>query len=81
MKQVQTPRQFTEANEALSARVLQLAQDAVVAQDERHKDDSACNLEQAQQLALLEINLVQTEDGNLIDRETTCCCMAFSSLY
>ena len=39
-EQAQTLHQLTEANAALSARVLQFAQDAAVAQDERRKVNS-----------------------------------------
>ncbi|KAH9983526.1 Up-regulated during septation-domain-containing protein [Russula compacta] len=65
-EQAQTLRQLTEANAALSARALQLAQDAAVAQDELRAVSLASEREQVQRLALLEeINMVQTENGSL----------------
>jgi hypothetical protein len=65
-EQTEKLRQLTEANAALSARALQLAQDAVAAQDELRAVNAASEREQTQRLALLEeINLVQTENGNM----------------
>ena len=65
-EQAETLRELTEANAALSARALQLAQDAVAAQDELRVVRSTSEREQEQRLALLEeINLVQTENGSL----------------
>lgn len=65
-EQAETLRQLTEANATLSARALQLAQDATAAQDELRAVSSMSERDQAQKLALLEeINLVQTENGNL----------------
>jgi len=59
-------RELTSAKAALSARALQLAQDATAAQEELRAVSSVSEREQAQRLALLEeINLVQTENGNL----------------
>jgi hypothetical protein len=59
-------RELTEVNATLSARALQLAQDAAAAQDELRKLSSVSERDQEQRLALLEeINLVQTENGNL----------------
>jgi hypothetical protein len=65
-QQAETLRQLTEANAALSTRALQLAQDAAAAQDELRAVNIVSEREQAQRLALLEeINMVQTENGNL----------------
>jgi rRNA maturation endonuclease Nob1 len=65
-EQAETLRQLTEANAALSARALQLAQDAATAQDELRAANVVSERGQAQRLALLEeINMVQTENGNL----------------
>ncbi len=65
-EQAETLRELTEANAMLSARALQLAQDAAAAQDELRAVSSASGRDQEQKLALLEeINLVQTENGNL----------------
>lgn len=65
-EQAQTLGQLTEANAALSARALQLAQDAAAAQDELRAVSLASEREEVQRLALLEeINLVQTENGSL----------------
>jgi len=65
-EQAETLRELTEANAALSARALQLSQDAVAVQDELRAVSSVSEREQAQRLALLEeINLVQTENGSL----------------
>jgi methyl-accepting chemotaxis protein len=65
-EQAETLRELTSANAALSARALQLAQDATAAQEELRAVSSVSEREQAQRLALLEeINLVQTENGNL----------------
>jgi rRNA maturation endonuclease Nob1 len=65
-EQTVTLQQLTEANATLSARALQLAQDAAAAQDELKAVNVASEREKAQQLALLEeINLVQTENGTL----------------
>lgn len=59
-------RELTSANAALSARALQLAQDAAAAAEELRAVSSVSERDQAQKLALLEeINLVQTENGNL----------------
>jgi hypothetical protein len=52
-----------------STRALQLVQDTLVAQDELRKLSSVLERDQEQRLALLEeINLVQTENGNLRQR-------------
>jgi hypothetical protein len=65
-EQAETLRELTEANKALSARALQLAQDAVAAQEELRAVSLVSAREQEQRLALLEeINLVQTENGSL----------------
>jgi hypothetical protein len=65
-EQAETLRELTEANAALSARALQLAQDVAAAEDELRAVSSVSEREQAQRLALLEeINLVQTENGSL----------------
>jgi hypothetical protein len=65
-EQAETLRELTEANATLSARALQLAQDAVAAQDELRAVSAVSERDQVQRLALLEeINLVQTENGNL----------------
>lgn len=65
-EQAETLRELTEANSALSARALQLAQDAAAAQDELRTVSSMSERDQTQKLALLEeINLVQTENGSL----------------
>jgi len=65
-EQAETLRELTEVNAMLSARALQLAQDAAAAQDELREVKSVSGRDQAQKLALLEeINLVQTENGNL----------------
>jgi methyl-accepting chemotaxis protein len=65
-EQAETLRELTEANKALSARALQLAQDAVAAQEELRAVSLVSEREQEQRLALLEeINLVQTENGSL----------------
>jgi len=59
-------RELTSANAALSARALQLAQDIAAVQEELRTVSSVSERDQAQKLALLEeINLVQTENGNL----------------
>ncbi len=59
-------RELTSANAALSARALQLAQDAAAAQEELRAVSSVSERAQVQRLALMEeINLVQTENGNL----------------
>ncbi|KAH9959819.1 Up-regulated during septation-domain-containing protein [Russula dissimulans] len=64
-EQAETLRQLNEANAALSARALQLAQDVSKAEDELRAVHSVSEREQEQRLALLEeINLVQTENGN-----------------
>jgi hypothetical protein len=65
-EQAETLRELTEVNATLSARALQLAQDAAAAQEELRAVKSVSERDQAQRLALLEeINLVQTENGNL----------------
>jgi hypothetical protein len=65
-EQAETLRELTEVNAALSARALQLAQDAAAAEDELRTVRSVSEREQTQRLALLEeINLVQTENGSL----------------
>lgn len=65
-EQAETLRELTRANAALSARALQLAQDAAAAQEELRAVSSVSEREQVQRLALMEeINLVQTENGNL----------------
>lgn len=65
-EQAETLRELTEANATLSARALQLAQDAVAAQDELRAVSTVSERDQVQRLALLEeINLVQTENGSL----------------
>jgi hypothetical protein len=65
-EQAETLRELTSANAALSARALQLAQDAAAAQEELRAVNAVSEREQEQRLALLEeINLVQTENGNL----------------
>ncbi|KAH8988708.1 hypothetical protein EDB86DRAFT_2945634 [Lactarius hatsudake] len=65
-EQAETLRQLTEANAVLSARALQLAEDAAAAQEELRAVNTASEREQTQRLALLEeINLVQTENGSL----------------
>ena len=65
-EQAETLRELTSANAALSARALQLAQDAAAAAEELRAVSSVSERDQAQKLALLEeINLVQTENGNL----------------
>ena len=65
-EQAETLRELTEVNTALSARALQLAQDAAAAEDELRTVRSVSEREQTQRLALLEeINLVQTENGSL----------------
>ena len=65
-EQAETLRELTEVNGTLSARALQLAQDAAAAQDELRAVSSMSERDQEQKLALLEeINLVQTENGNL----------------
>lgn len=65
-EQAETLRELTEVNATLSARALQLAQDAAAAQEEVRALSSASERDQEQRLALLEeINLVQTENGNL----------------
>jgi hypothetical protein len=59
-------RQLTEANAALSARALALAQDAQDAVRERDDLRGAGETQQVQQFALLEeLNAVQTENGRL----------------
>ncbi|KAH9055308.1 Up-regulated during septation-domain-containing protein [Lactarius vividus] len=65
-EQAETLRQLTEANAVLSARALQLAEDAAAAQEELRAVNTVSEREQTQRLALLEeINLVQTENGSL----------------
>ncbi|KAH9174506.1 Up-regulated during septation-domain-containing protein [Lactarius sanguifluus] len=65
-EQAETLRQLTEANGVLSARALQLAEDAAAAQEELRAVNTVSEREQTQRLALLEeINLVQTENGSL----------------
>ena len=65
-EQAEALRELTEVNATLSARALQLAQDAAAAQDELRVVSSVSERDQAQRLALLEeINLVQTENGSL----------------
>jgi uncharacterized phage infection (PIP) family protein YhgE len=65
-EQAETLRELTEANATLSARALQLAQDAAAAQDELRAVSSMSERDQVQRLALLEeINMVQTENGSL----------------
>jgi predicted O-linked N-acetylglucosamine transferase (SPINDLY family) len=65
-EQAETLRDLTNTNTALSARALQLAQDAAAAQEELRTVAAASEREQVQRLALLEeINLVQTENGSL----------------
>ncbi|KAH9009836.1 hypothetical protein EDB83DRAFT_2452105 [Lactarius deliciosus] len=65
-EQTETLRQLTEANGVLSARALQLAEDAAAVQEELCTVNAVSEREQTQRLALLEeINLVQTENGGL----------------
>ncbi|KAH9009764.1 hypothetical protein EDB83DRAFT_2322667 [Lactarius deliciosus] len=65
-EQAETLRQLTEANGVLSARALQLAEDAAAVQEELRAVNTVSEREQTQRLALLEeINLVQTENGSL----------------
>ena len=65
-EQAEALRELTEANAKLSARALQLAQDAAAAQDELRAVSTMSEKDQQQKLALLEeINLVQTENGSL----------------
>ncbi|KAH9009838.1 hypothetical protein EDB83DRAFT_2452173 [Lactarius deliciosus] len=65
-EQAETLRQLTEANAVLSARALQLAEDAAAVQEELRAVNTVSEREQTQRLALLEeINLVQTENGSL----------------
>lgn len=65
-EQAETLRQLTEANAMLSARALQLAADAAAVQEELRAVNTVSEREQTQRLALLEeINLVQTENGNM----------------
>ncbi|KAH8985329.1 hypothetical protein EDB86DRAFT_3083735 [Lactarius hatsudake] len=64
-EQAETLRQLTEANGVLSARALQLAEDAAAAQEELGAVNTVSDSEQTQWLASLEeINLVQTENGS-----------------
>ncbi|KAH9978283.1 hypothetical protein BJV74DRAFT_142008 [Russula compacta] len=66
VEQVQMLRQFIEGNAVLSAGARQPAQDAATIPDERRAVKLALEREEAQMLALLEeINLAQTENGNL----------------
>ena len=63
-EQAEALRQPTEANATLSSRALQLAEDAVAAQERLCAVKAVSEREQAQRLALLEeINLEQTEMG------------------
>ncbi|KAH9017485.1 hypothetical protein EDB83DRAFT_2571256 [Lactarius deliciosus] len=65
-EQTETLRQLTEANGVLSARALQLAEDAAAVQEELRTVNAVSERKQTQRLALLEeINLVQTENGGL----------------
>ncbi|KAH9009752.1 hypothetical protein EDB83DRAFT_2452445 [Lactarius deliciosus] len=69
-EQAETLRQLTEANGVLSARALQLAEDAAAAaaaaQEELRTVNTVSEREQTQRLVSLEeINLVQTENGSL----------------
>ena len=65
-EQEESLRELTEANAALSARALQLAQDAAAVQDELREVSSVSERDQVQRLALLEeLNLAQTENGKL----------------
>jgi hypothetical protein len=65
-EQAEALRELTERNATLAARALQLTQDAAAAQDELRALSSVSERDQEQRLALLEeINLVQTENGNL----------------
>ncbi|KAH9174503.1 hypothetical protein EDB89DRAFT_2228010 [Lactarius sanguifluus] len=65
-EQTETLRQLTEANGVLSARALQLAEDAAAVQEELRTVNAVSEREQTQRLALLEeINLVQKENGGL----------------
>ncbi|KAI9464303.1 dehydrase and lipid transport-domain-containing protein [Russula earlei] len=65
-QQAEKLRQFTDANAAFSARAQELSQEVTAAQEELRAARSVSEREQEQRLALLEeINLVQTENGNL----------------
>ena len=65
-EQAQTLRQLTEANTTLSARTLQLANEAAAAEEELRAVNAVSECKQEPRLALLEkINLVQTENGSL----------------
>jgi hypothetical protein len=65
-EQTAEQRQLKDANTALSARALQLAQEAPAVKEELHAANAVSEREGEQRLALLEeINLVQTEYGNL----------------
>jgi len=65
-EQTAEQRQLKDANTALSARALQLAQEASAVKEELRAANTVSEREGEQRLALLEeINLVQTENGNL----------------